>query len=101
MNKATAIIFTSLINIIAPFTLYAQTEAPDSVKAEQLQEVTVEAQMQSTSATVTTYTPSKKQKNAAHDATSLLFHMAIPQLDVSPMSASIKTMGGGNPCLYI
>lgn len=41
----------------------AQSAEQDSIKARELNEVVVEAQLQSTSATVSTYIPTSKQKN--------------------------------------
>ena len=42
---------------IAALTSRAQTETSDSIKAKELNEVVVEAQMQRTSATTSTYIP--------------------------------------------
>ena len=43
----------------------AQSSEPDSIKTRELNEVVVEAQLQSTSATVSTYIPTSKQKNSS------------------------------------
>ena len=48
----------------------ANSETTDSVKSRNLDEVVVEAQFQRTSATVSTYLPTKRQKNAAQMGTS-------------------------------
>ncbi len=45
----------------------AQTETPDSTKTQELNEVVVEGQLQRTSATVSTYLPTKRQRNAAQN----------------------------------
>lgn len=60
----------------------ANSETTDSVKSRNLDEVVVEAQLQRTSATVSTYLPTKRQKNAAQTGPELLNHMAIPQLGI-------------------
>lgn len=48
----------------------ANSETTDCVKSRNLDEVVVEAQLQRTSATVSTYLPTKRQKNAAQMGTS-------------------------------
>ena len=47
------------------------------------------------------YVPGKRIKKAALDATSLLFHMQIPQLRVSPTDNSVKTAAGNDVTLFI
>lgn len=79
----------------------AQDEVPDSIKAQELNEVVVEARMQRTSSTVSTYFPMARQKNTATDAVSLLSQMAIPQLDVDPINQSVKTVHGQNVSIFI
>lgn len=74
---------------------------PDSIDAGALDEVTVEAKMQRTSAKSSTYIPDGKQKNAANNATSLLNIMAIPQLSVDPISEAVKTIAGQPVALFI
>lgn len=62
----------------------AQTEIPDTISVQELNEVVVEAQNQLTSSTSSTYIPMSRQKDSATDAISLLSQMAIPQLEVQP-----------------
>lgn len=78
----------------------AQSSEPDSIKAQELDEVVVEAQLQSTSATVSTYIPTSKQKNSSQTATDLLNRMAIPQLSPG-MGNSVKTNTGKDVNIYI
>ena len=61
----------------------AQSEATDSIKTLELNEVVVEARNQRLGAEVSTYIPTSKQKNASQTATDLLNHMAIPQIKIS------------------
>ncbi len=74
-NRIITSIFCATLTIAA----MAQTEVSDSIKTQNLDEVVVEAQMQRTSPTSTTYIPTGKQKNASQNAVDLLRQMAIPQ----------------------
>lgn len=65
----------------------------DSLPSRELQEIVVEAKMQKTSATVSTYYPSAKQKNSAQTGSELLNRMAIPQLRISD-GVNIETSAG-------
>ncbi len=74
----------------------------DSIPAAtELEEITVEATNQYASADGSTYIPSKRQKNSATDAVSLLSHMAIPQIDVNPIDRTIKTATGKDIAIFI
>lgn len=81
-------------------TAGAQNEASDSTKTKELKEVIVEGQIQRTSATVSTYLPTKRQKNAAQTGPELLNHMAIPQLGLISGN-SVTTNSGQKVDLYI
>lgn len=94
-------IISPIIVLCCTVCALAQTEIPDSTKARELNEVVVEAQMQRTSATASTYMPSARQKNSATDAVSLLSQMAIPQLEVNPASSSVKTISGQSVAIFI
>ena len=61
----------------------AQSEATDSIKTLELNEVVVEARNQRLGAEVSTYIPTSKQKKASQTATDLLNRMAIPQIKIS------------------
>lgn len=71
-----------IIFALAGQPVLAQTESADSTKTQALKEIVVEAQLQSTSATVSTYIPTSKQKNSSQTATELLNRMALPQLSL-------------------
>ena len=92
----------SLLILCATATIaaMAQTETPGSVKTQNLDDVVVEAQMQRTSPTSTTYTPSGKQKNAAQNAIDLLWHMAIPQIKINPIDNSVTDNAGEGVSLF-
>lgn len=94
-------IITSILCATAAIAAMAQTEAPDSIEGKKLNEVVVEAQMQRTSPTATTYTPSGKQKNAAQNAIDLLRQMAIPQLQINPIDNSVKDNAGAEVSIFI
>lgn len=89
-----------IIFALAAQAVMAQTESTDSTKTQALKEIVVEAQLQSTSATVSTYIPTSKQKNSSQTATELLNRMAIPQLSLG-MGNSIKTTSGKAVNIFI
>lgn len=72
--------------------LRAQVETRDSLPTIQLKSVEVEAQIQKVSATVSTYFPTSKQKNASQSGIDLLNRMAIPQLTFGT-GTTINTVG--------
>lgn len=78
----------------------AQSAEPDSIKTRNLEEVVVEAQSQSVSATVSTYIPTKRQKNSAQTGSELLNRMGIPQLGLVSGN-SVTTSSGQNVDLFI
>lgn len=67
----------------------------DTIDTQQLKEVIVEGRMQSTSATKSTYIPTRRQKNSAQTAPELLNHMAIPQLGLVSGNNVTTTSGQG------
>ena len=81
-------------------TAMAQIETPDSTKTQELNEVVVEGQLQRTSATVSTYLPTKRQRNAAQNGPELLNYMAIPQLGLVS-GYNVTTNSGQRVDLYI
>lgn len=89
-----------IVAMIATATTMAQSTEPDSIRTQELNEVVVEAQLQSTSATVSTYIPTSKQKNSSQTATDLLNRMAIPQLSPG-MGNAVKTNTGKNVNIFI
>lgn len=80
-------------------TLRAQ-EKNDTV-AKDLQEVTVEGEMQKIDATTATYYPTAKVKKASNNAIDLLYRMAISQLRVDPRGMSVKTPAGENVSVFL
>lgn len=95
--KLNLLAISSLLSICSAA---AQTEAQDSIRTKELGEVVVEAQMQSTSSTVSTYIPTSKQKNASQTGTDLLNRMAIPQLSLG-MGNSVQTATGKPVDIFI
>lgn len=78
---------------------YAQNQT-DSIESQQLGEIVVEAQMQRTSPTVSTYIPTKRQKNAAQTGPDLLIRMGIPQLGIIS-GDNVTTISGQSVDLFI
>ncbi len=81
-------------------TATAQNETPDSLKTHNLDEVVVEAQLQRTGASKSTYIPTTKQKNASQSGADLLDQMGIPQLKVT-LGNSIETNSGKPVAVFI
>ncbi len=94
-------IFIFIITLFCALCAFAQTETPDSVKALELNEVVVEAQMQRTSSNVTTYYPDRNSKRTAQNAIDLLSSMAIPQINVNPIGGTVTTPSGDEVSIYI
>lgn len=94
-------IITIILYITLAIAAMGQTETPDSVKTRELDEVVVEAQMQRTSPTSTTYIPTGKQKNASQNAVDLLRQMAIPQIHINPVSEAVTDNAGGEVVIFI
>ena len=88
------------ISTFATVPVYAQ-ELVDTLKTRELSEVVVKAQMQRTSPTSTTYTPTDKQKNASQNAIDLLRQMAIPQIKINPVSEAVTDNAGGDVAIFI
>ena len=87
--------------MLFPLGAMAQSAMTDSIKTEELNEVVVEAQMQRTSPTSTTYIPTGKQKNASQNAIDLLRQMAIPQIQINPVSEAITDNAGDDVTIFI
>ncbi len=79
----------------------AEIEDVDTVSPDTLKEVVVEAELQRTTAKVTTYTPTARTKKAAQNATDLLQQMAIPQLTVDPISKVVTTSSGQDVSIFV
>lgn len=91
--------------LLVPLAGNAQNEEPtntDSVaKTVNLNELVVEGRTQRVVKYGVEYMPGKKVKKAASDATSLLFYMQIPQLNVSPADNSVTTPSGSGVSMFI
>lgn len=90
-----------LAALASALVAFGQTEKKDSIEAKELNEVVVEAQMQRTSLTSTTYIPTGKQKNASQNAIDLLRQMAMPQIQINPVSEAITDNAGGEVAIFI
>lgn len=91
-------IFTMLI---MPTMAAAQIATPDSITTHDLDEVTVAATNQYALASKIVYIPKSNQRNSASDGIQLLSRMNIPQLDVNPISESVKTIDNQGVSLFI
>lgn len=84
-----------------PFFSIAQYNKIDSVKTQELNEVVVEAKMQNTNATSSSFIPNAKQKSSAQNAIDLLRQLAIPQININLVDNVVTTQGGQNVSIYI
>lgn len=94
-------VVTFIIALLCAICALAQTETQDTIKAKELDEVVVEANMQYASSNVTTYYPDRNSKRTAQNAIDLLNCMAIPQINVNPIGGSVQTPGGDEIAIYI
>ena len=92
---------TTLTLMFLGVGMAAAQEIQDTIKAQELNEVVVEAANQRINAEVSTYIPMARQKNAAQNAVALLSQMSIPQIDVDPVSQAVKTAHGQNVSIFI
>lgn len=72
----------------------------DTIAAKQLGEIVVEASYQNSSATVTSYIPTSRQKSASQTGVDLLNRMAIPQLALGN-GTSISTAANQPVAIFI
>ena len=91
----------STFSVILAITSMAQSATTDSIPAQELNEVVIEASNQRTTSNISTYIPMARQKNAAADAISLLSQMAIPQIEVNPISQAVTTASGQSVSIFI
>ena len=94
------LITSIILSAVIAIPVYAQEQA-DTLKTQELNEVVVQAQMQRTSSSKSTYTPTGKQKNAAQNTVDLLRQMAIPQIRINPIDETVTDNAGGNVAIYI
>ncbi len=90
-----------LAQLILPAESRAQSSRNDSTATKHLNEVVVEAQMQSVAPAASTYIPSGNQKKSSQNALDLLTQMAIPQISVNPVTNSVMTLNGKDVAIYI
>ena len=84
-----------------PCLSFAQSEqGSDSLDTHLMQEVVIDATLQSTSATVSTYIPTPRQKTASQTGTDLLSRMGIPQITVG-IGDAVTTAAGQNVDIFI
>lgn len=95
-NRLTAL----SMSILCVGMAMAQTAVRDSITAQELNEVVVEASMQRTDAKKSTYIPTIRQKNASQSGADLLDQMSIPQLKVS-LGGNIETNSGKQVAVFI
>lgn len=95
-NRLTAL----SMSILCVGMAMAQTAERDSITAQELNEVVVEASMQRTDAKKSTYIPTIRQKNASQSGADLLDQMSIPQLKVS-LGGNIETNSGKQVAVFI
>lgn len=93
-------IFTLIIFFLFPIIAFAQ-EPADSLKSTTLSELVVEGDSQFTDASTTTYIVGKNPKKHAANGMQLLQMMAIPQLQVNPISKSVKAINGEDVAFFI
>lgn len=94
-------IITLYLCATATIAAMAQTETPDTIKVQELEEVVVEARTQRVIDRGVAYTPTKRIKKTATDATRLLELMNIPQLNITPGTMSVKTYAGKDVAMFI
>lgn len=91
-----------MLTIITSVSAQSMKSLPDTLDTtRQLNEVVVEAQMQHTTATGTTYYPDRNTKRTAQNAIELLDRMAIPQISINPVAGSVETPSGESVSIYI
>lgn len=99
----------SMAFLIMAASALSWQEVPDSLNnvvvadslSVNLQEVVVEGRTQRVVRFGVEYIPDKNTKKKSLDATDLLMHMQIPQLDVIPGSNSVKTAAGKDVSIFI
>lgn len=87
--------------IIVPGLIYGQAAETDTITVHELDEVAVTANNRRTEPTKTVYIPGNMQRAAASDGISLLARMSIPQLEVNPLSGTVKTVDNQGVSLFI
>ena len=94
-------IITFILMCLVAIAATAQTEQPDSIKTQKLDEVVVVAQMQQTGASSSTYIPTGRQRTSAQNAIDLLRQLAIPQININLVDNAVSTPSGQNVAVFI
>ncbi len=79
----------------------AQSEATDSIKTQELNEVVVQADRMFMTVNKVSYTPTRQQRNASANGTMLLQQLAIPQLAVDVLKSSVTMNTGESVGFFI
>lgn len=87
--------------LIAPLMAQGHSSDTDTMTIHELGEITVVAEAQHTGPTATVYMPTKEQMASATDGVSLLSRMQIPQLQINPITESIRTVDNQSVVLFI
>lgn len=102
MNKPKFIkFFFGVIICVSSLNVNAQTELSNDSIPKELDEVVVEAQLQRNFVSRTDYVPTKRQKSAAQNAIELLRQMAIPQIQINPVTEVITNSAGEQVYIFI
>lgn len=87
--------------MLLPIMAGAQEAESDSVVVHELGEITIVADSQRTTATKTVYVPTSSQKSTSSGGVSLLSRMEIPQINVNPITESVRTADNQALALFI
>ena len=91
----------SATTLVADTTASKKSENVLENKAQDLQEIVVEGDLSSANVRGATYIPTARQKRVAQSAGDLLLRMAVPQVNVDPLSMAISSATGSNLQLFI
>lgn len=94
-------ILTSTFCAIFAIAAMAQSEATDSIKTQELNEVVVQADRMYMTVNKVSYSPTKQQRNASANGTMLLQQLAIPQLTVDALSGTVTMNTGESIAFFI
>ena len=92
-------ILTSILCAVFAIAAMAQSEATDSIKTLELNEIIVQADRMYITVNKVSYSPTKQQRNASVSGTMLLQQLAIPQLTVDAIAGTV-TMNTGEPIAF-
>lgn len=90
------------LSLLALASVSAIAQEPtDTIESHELNEVVVQAELQSMGHNKASYIPTKQQRNAAINGTALLQTLAIPQLQVNTLTGSVTTNAGNAVAFFI